>query len=460
MEISDSRSSDGRTGVQDEPSWHLIVKIISTRVPKLYPNRIETVQNNFLDESELTTNSSQPALSQTLIQNVSKEYGINEHTGYYSNFVIYLVFTFGHFVATPIVEIITPKWSIVSGLIGYGLYEVSYLIFNDTYMYIAGACAGFSGSLLWTGQFDYLAQNCKPETLDRNASNLWGLTQASIIFGGIYLLIIYRFQEGDDFPVPLIRLIVGSFLVCTLISIIIGIFLPAPSFKVPKREVGYIEHLGEIVKISYEKELLLLFFTFCYSGLELSFFSVVFPTMVSNTKALGKTRDLNAFCSIFIGAGNVLGCVVLAYLGPKVRTIGRHNVLIIGSLFHLAVFVMSFLTFPEVSPLSESTDQAIYPPSKYIVFISALFLGIGDTIINQQCYTILADIYEHEKRISAFAVYRFFQSASSCILMFSAAFFNLSTHLIVLSVTCILSMITFRLIKVVPQKISEQELLQ
>lgn len=391
------------------------------------------------------------ALSQTIIESVAETEGINQHAGYYSAFLTYLVFTFGHFVATPIVEIITPKWSIVSGLVGYAMFEAAFLWMNEYFLYISAACAGFSGSLLWTGQFDYLAQNCQPHTLDRNSSNLWGISQISLIFGGSFLLILYRFQTQNDFSMPLIRLVVGSFLVCTMISIFIGFFLPKPVFKAEKYKVPYFRHLSEIVKISFDRNLLFLMFTFLYTGMELSFFSAVFPTMVSFTKQLGNTRDLNALASIFVGIGSVSGCFALSALGPRVREFGRKKMVLLGALLHMTCFLLSFLTFPDESPLKPTTDLGYIEPRPYIVLLCGFFLGVGDTVFNQQCYTILSDIFEHEKRIEAFAVYRFYQSAASCVVMFYSAHALLNTHIVVLSVFCVMATVTFFGIRV-PEK--------
>ncbi|KAF1752268.1 hypothetical protein GCK72_018822 [Caenorhabditis remanei] len=302
------------------------------------------------------------ALSQTIIENVAESEGINQHAGYYSAFLTYLVFTFGHFVATPIVEIISPKWSIVSGLVGYAMFEAAFLLMNEYFLYFSAACAGFSGSLLWTGQFDYLAQNCQPHTLDRNSSNLWGLSQISLIFGGSYLLILYRFQTGNEFQMPLIRLVIGSFLGCTLISILIGFFLPKPVFKAEKYKIPYFKHLAEIAKISFDRNLLFLLSTFLYTGMELSFFSVVFPTMVSFTKALGNTRDLNACASIFVGIGNVSGCFALSALGARVREIGRKKMVLLAAILHMTCFLLSFLMFPDESPLKPTDKLGYFEP--------------------------------------------------------------------------------------------------
>ncbi|CAI2353317.1 unnamed protein product [Caenorhabditis sp. 36 PRJEB53466] len=383
------------------------------------------------------------ALSQTIIENVSKTNGINEHAGYYSAFLTYLVFTIGHFVATPIVEIITPKWAIVIGLMGYAMFEAAFLWMNEWFLYFSAACAGFSGSLLWTGQFDYLAQNCQPHTLDRNTSNLWGISQISLIFGGGYLLLIYRFQTGNDFEMPLVRLVVGSFLVCSVIATVIGILLPKPVFKAEKYNIPYLKHLVEIVKISSDRNLMFLFFTFLYTGMELAFFSIVYPTMVSFTKVLGNTRDLNAITSIFVGLGNVSGCLVLGLLGARVRAIGRKKMVLLAAILHMTCFLLTFLTFPDESPLRPTYDSGYYPPSVVIVLLCGFLLGVGDTFYNQQCYTILSDIFEHDRRIEAFAVYRFFQSAASCAVMFYSAHALLKTHIIVLSFFCVIATATF-----------------
>ncbi|EGT60511.1 hypothetical protein CAEBREN_31545 [Caenorhabditis brenneri] len=346
------------------------------------------------------------ALSQTIIESVAESEGINQHAGYYSAFLTYLVFTFGHFVATPIVEVITPKWSIVSGLVGYAMFEAAFLWMNEYFLYISAACAGFSGSLLWTGQFDYLAQNCQPHTLDRNSSNLWGISQISLIFGGSFLLILYRFQSQNDFSMPLIRIVVGSFLVCTMISIFIGFFLPKPVFKAEKYKVPYFRHLSEIVKISFDRNLLFLMFTFLYTGMELSFFSAVYPTMVSFTKQLGNTRDLNALASIFVGIGSVSGCFALSALGPRVREFGRKKMVLLAALLHMTCFLLSFLMFPDESPLKPTTDFGYIEPRR---------------------------------------------SASSCVVMFYSAHALLKTHLVVLSVFCVMATVTFFGIRV-PEK--------
>ncbi|CAB3398154.1 unnamed protein product [Caenorhabditis bovis] len=388
------------------------------------------------------------SLTQTLVEELSKSQNISKHAGYFCGFLIYLIFSLGHIVATPIVDYITPKWSIVSGIFGYALYELSFLIINEPFMYFTAAMAGFSGSLLWTGQFDYLAQNCQPNTLDKNSSTLWGLTQISLIFGGIYLLIIYRFAPGDSYDMSLIRFILLSFLACTIISFIIAVFLEKPAYKAEKYNVPYFQHLTEIGKVSLHRNLLLLLFTFLYTGFELSFFSVVYPTMISFTTALGNNRDLNAISVVCVGIGSITGCALLSIMGERVRAFGRKNMVLLGFIVHISSFILIFFSFPDDSPLSVTNEIGYISPQPVVVILIGILLGIGDTIFNMQCYTIISDIYEHVNRIEAFAVYRFYQSIASCIAMFYSSYFSLKYHMVILAFFSIASVVTFFQIRV------------
>ncbi|PIC23368.1 hypothetical protein B9Z55_017094 [Caenorhabditis nigoni] len=383
------------------------------------------------------------ALSQTFIDCVAESKGINKHAGYYSGFLSYLVFTFGHFVATPIVEIISPKWSIVFGLFSYAVYEASFIFMDEYFLYFAAIFSGFGGSLLYTGQLDYLAQNCEPHTLDRHSSSSWGLSQIATLLGGFFLLIFYRFQSGNEFDMSLIRLIVGSFMVSTILSIFDASLLSKPVFKAEKNQVPYLKHLTQIVKNSFDRNMILLLPSFVYTGIEMSFYFAVFPTMVSFTKTLGNTRDLNIVAMIFVGFGNICGCFTLSFLGARVREIGRKYLVFMAACVHLISFVLLFLSFPDESPLQPTESSSFLKSSQYFVVLCGILIGFGDAIINQQCYTILNDIYDESKRVEAFAVYRFYQSLAGSIAMLYSAHVLLKVHVTVLITVGVMATATF-----------------
>ncbi|CAP20422.2 Protein CBG23609 [Caenorhabditis briggsae] len=354
------------------------------------------------------------------------------------------------------------------------------------------------------------------------------LKSRGTLLGGFFLLIFYRFQTGNEFDMSLIRLIVGSFMVSTILSIFDASLLSKPVFKAKKNQEPYLKHLSQIVQISFDRNMLLLLPSFVYTGIEMSFYFAVFPTMVSFTKSLGNTRDLNIVAMIFVGFGNICGCFILSFLGARVREIGRKYLVLMAACVHLISFILLFLSFPDESPLqptesssflksrffpvfivglpsptsppfpifqrkiliqSRVTDpfvpdlnvltfsflfcgaqksgrglEACNPaarkiregnqrksystrvrpePPPYSVVLCGVLIGFGDAIINQQCYTILNDIYDKSQRVEAFAVYRFYQSLAGSIAMLYSAHVLLKVHVTVLITVGVIATATF-----------------
>ncbi|CAO4376843.1 unnamed protein product [Caenorhabditis nigoni] len=165
--------------------------------------------------------------------------------------------------------------------------------------------------------------------------------------------------------------------------------------------------------------------------------------MVSFTKSLGNTRDLNIVAMLFVGFGNICGCFTLSFLGHRVREIGRKYFVLIAACFHMISFVLLFLSFPDESPLQPTESSSYLKSSQYFVVLCGVLIGFGDAIINQQCYTILNDIYDESKRVEAFAVYRFYQSLAGSIAMLYSAHVMLKVHVTVLITVGIIATATF-----------------
>lgn len=68
--------------------------------------------------------NSQGFIEEAVIDSASDDGSINKHAGYYSLSIIYAVFTVANFAAAPIVDILTPKWSMVLGSLCYAIFQV------------------------------------------------------------------------------------------------------------------------------------------------------------------------------------------------------------------------------------------------------------------------------------------------------------------------------------------------
>ncbi|PAV86170.1 hypothetical protein WR25_01110 isoform B [Diploscapter pachys] len=66
-------------------------------------------------------------IEEAVVNSQSSHGKLNKHAGYYSLAIIYFTFTFGNFVAAPIVDILRPKFAMVAGILCYACFQVRIL---------------------------------------------------------------------------------------------------------------------------------------------------------------------------------------------------------------------------------------------------------------------------------------------------------------------------------------------
>lgn len=86
----------------------------------------------------------------------------------------------------------------------------------------------------------------------------------------------------------------------------------------PLPDSGPMAAFKKSLQLFTKKEMVLLSFTFCYTGIELSFFSGVYSTSVGSTEQLGTiAKRLVGLSGILVGAGEVIGGACFGLLGKK-----------------------------------------------------------------------------------------------------------------------------------------------
>nr|XP_054763618.1 UNC93-like protein MFSD11 [Lytechinus pictus] len=160
-------------------------------------------------------------------------------------------------------------------------------------------------------------------------------------------------------------------------------------------------------KLMLKKEMLIISITNFYTGLELTFFSGVYGTAISNTKMFGV--DSNSFIGIsgmLIGAGEITGGLLFGILGKKTIKFGRDPIILLGYVVHMICFYLIFLNLPHISlSLSFSIELA---------FACSYMLGFADACFNTQIYSLLGSYFKSDSA-SAFALFKFIQSAAAAI---------------------------------------------
>uniref|UniRef100_A0A914Q795 UNC93-like protein MFSD11 n=1 Tax=Panagrolaimus davidi TaxID=227884 RepID=A0A914Q795_9BILA len=182
-----------------------------------------------------------------------------------------------------------------------------------------------------------------------------------------------------------------------------------------------------------------------YTGIELSFWSSIYPSCISFTKALGtNTKKFIAYNAIAQGLGQFASGFLFGFLGDYTKKIGQISIVLLGSVIHLLVFVAVYINFPKESPLgkTDSTDVIIGHPSLVIAIICGFGLGFGDACWNTQIFSFLVSKY-NKRSAEAFALFKFFQSLLTCAAFFYGTVLELQWHMLILVVTGVLGCFGF-----------------
>ncbi|CAB3407891.1 unnamed protein product [Caenorhabditis bovis] len=388
--------------------------------------------------------NSQGFIEEVVINSASASQKINSHAGYYSLAIIYAVFTVANFVAAPIVDILSPKWAMVFGALCYAAFQAGFFFLNEIYLYISSAILGFGAAIIWTGQGSYLSQNCTKDTTSRNSALLWGIGESSLIGGGIFLCAMFGTTSAARLTPKTIKILYGVFTVLAITSACIFACLRSPVYPEVKDNDSSGELISGTFKLMTTKKMLLLSVVFSYTGIELSFWSAIYPTCISFTRRLGtNTNFLLALNMITSGCGQVTAGLLFGVLGEKLRKIRRDYVVLLGAAIHLLAFGLCYTNFPTEASLKQSDDTgAIFTPIISIALIIGFLLGFGDAAWNTQLYSYICDVFT-DKSSQAFAVFRFYQSALSCAAFFYSPVVHLHWHLSILSMTAILASVIF-----------------
>ncbi|KAH7721085.1 Ion channel regulatory protein [Aphelenchoides avenae] len=390
--------------------------------------------------------NAQGFIEQTVIEGYAEQGRISTYAGYISLAIVYGAFSFGSIFSSPIVNVLTAKWSMVSAAVFYGLFEAGFLFLNEVFLYISSALLGFSAAVLWSANGKFMSLNSTKETAGKHSGLSFAIYQSSSIFGGIFLLFIFNATEGTGIPESTVRILYTAFTVTSALGIAILVFLrtgapPATS----KSSVASVATLKEqpilshwqitlsTFKLCATAPMLLMAVGFAYSGIELSFRSAIFPTCISFTQRLGSnTKTLLAFSVIVQGIGQAFSGTLFGVMGAAAR-LGRSTIIIIGSVIHLAVYIAVSVSFPREAPLRYTDESGFIEPSVPLTLICGFFLGFGDACWNTQIGAFLV-VHYSDRSAQAFSLFRFFQSLLCCAAFFYGTMLEMQWHMLILTV--------------------------
>ncbi|KAB7502898.1 UNC93-like protein MFSD11 [Armadillidium nasatum] len=386
-------------------------------------------------------------MQQIVIDSIKKIDEDFNGSGYISLAVIYATFATCNWLAPSVLSFIGPKLTMIFGGVTYVLFIGCFLWPQTWLLYLTSVIVGVGAACIWTGQGNYLTLMSDKETIARNSGIFWAMLQSSFLFGNLFVFFEFQGQEFIDKPtqttVFTILTIVGA------VGVFVMFFLPNPGSTAGAGREDNVGSPSEELRKSFAlfrtTEMILLSFTFFYTGIELSFFSGVYSACVGFTKRFDDPKKLVGLSGIFIGCGEILGGAVFGIFGKRTIKFGRDPIIILGYVVHMICFFLIFMNLPTNSPFEDTYDPSYFKygvPNEVVAMLCSFLLGFGDACYNTQIYSILGSVYA-DKSGPAFALFKFTQSLAAAACFFYASVLQLNWHLLILIITGTIGTWTF-----------------
>ena len=195
---------------------------------------------------------------------------------------------------------IGPRFALVVAGVLYAQYIAQLLQPNTYVLYASAVIIGLGAPVIWTAQGNFLSINSDDNTIARNSGLFWGMLQMSTFIGNTFAYFMFRGKEFIDTPT---RRIVGAVLLAVTVAGTLCMLLLRPTPWVTSQATESPRAaLKNAWRFFMTREMMLLSLTFLYTGVQLSFWSAVYPTAVGFTNTFGVNRSIshpvNPYCNL------------------------------------------------------------------------------------------------------------------------------------------------------------------
>ncbi|CAG9862335.1 unnamed protein product [Phyllotreta striolata] len=398
-------------------------------------------------------------IEKTILTSIQNEDHTFNGEAYYSLAIIYVFFSVFNWIAPSVISVIGSKFSMLIGGVTYMLFILSFLIPRGWLLYTTSAILGVGAALIWTGQGNYLTLNSTKKDISRNSGIFWALLQLSLFIGNTFVFFAFKGQEEINQKTRTV--VIVTLASVGVVGLLVVLCLPKATKEAEEDEPeeaereaapdGPLQALVGALRLFFTGNMLLLSVTFLYTGLELGFFSGVYSSCISFTKAFEDRKQLVGVSGIFIGLGEVLGGGLFGIFGNKTVKWGRDPIVAAGYVLHTASFFLIFANLPNESPFGDTDESAYITSNAVLAIFCSFLLGLGDSFYNTQIYSLLGSVYA-DRSAPAFAIFKFTQSIGAAASFFYAEHVGLYAQLGILLASGTLGSLAFIRVEWVARK--------
>ncbi|CAF4549176.1 unnamed protein product [Rotaria magnacalcarata] len=159
-----------------------------------------------------------------------------------------------------------------------------------------------------------------------------------------------------------------------------------------------------------------------------------------------KTRNMLLLLIPFAYTEKLLGGGLFGFI-TKPKTSSQCALVILIGFFLQSIFYYSaWINFPADAPANETNAESYFQfsssTSQVIAFVGSFIVGLGDSALNTQLFTVLASQFKHSSA-SAFALFQLVQGIASAIAYSYAGSLDLQYQLLVVVIFLILNALAF-----------------
>lgn len=385
-----------------------------------------------------------------------------DYTGdpFISMCIIYVMLSFGNFLAPAFVKYLGSKVAMISSALTYLIFVANFLWPQTWLLYLASVIIGLGAAIIWNAEGYYLTLCSNEETMPRHTGIFWTLFQFSQLFGNIFVAVYFKDISENTIPSHTRMITYAVLTVVGFIGIVTMFFMGKPQSQQydedDRQSISEVlRSIPQTFKLLKTPRMLLLCATFAYTGIVLSFFSGVYTTAMGRIKELDpdgiSAKKYIGIAGIVIGSGEIIGGFIFSIASSKFKLLfkwGRDPIVIIGFLCHMLAFFLTFINFPSDSTITdtEAVNIPYIKPSLAIALICGFLFGFGDSCFNTQVISMLGILFSNDST-SAFALFKSIQSLACACAFFYANVANLYVQLAILAISASVSAITFVLVE-------------
>ncbi|XP_054289169.1 UNC93-like protein MFSD11 [Macrosteles quadrilineatus] len=383
-------------------------------------------------------------MQKTVTSSIASEKADFRIDGYVMIGITYTVFAATLWFGSYVTHALGPKITMAIAAVLYLIYIASYLSECSWVIYIASVSVGLGAGILWPAEGQYMIGNSSSKNTARNVGIFWLIYSSSSMMGNTF--VYFTFHDKKHIDQVTRRTAISILTVINIIAIVAFCLLPKPLYELKSNDYGPFKTMKQSWKILTSSRMIWLVITFCYTGLQQSFWNGIYSPSIGFTLAFGNSsKELVALSGIFMSIGAVLGGLCQILLSDRLAKYSwaRRMVVLFGALAQGVTYLITFLNLPDTAVFGDTEDVSIIkPPSAALALLGSFLINFGDACISTQIYTFIGDHYR-DNIAESVALYKFVKSVLVAASFYWCSHVGLHTQVAVTATVAVFGVLAF-----------------